>query len=173
MNQSEPLASLGNSDQAREMGTNQHPWPAWETRTNQNSTPNPSPEGDQSDPETPVFQIFRENTLYKQCNPELRAPPYSCRYRWEPQLELGNKNSLAFTSDISSLVVIGRFHDLGITGNAIQPSHTLSSPSPPAFSLSQHHGLFQWVSSSHQVAKVLESPLQHQFFQWIVRTDFL
>ena len=44
-------------------------------------------------------------------------------------------------------------------GNAIQPSHYLLSPSPPAFSLSQHQGLFQWVSSSHQVAKVLEFQL--------------
>ena len=42
------------------------------------------------------------------------------------------------------------------TGDAIQPSHPLSSPSPPAFNLSQNQGLFQWVSSSHQVAKVLE-----------------
>ena len=58
-------------------------------------------------------------------------------------------------------------------GDAIQPSHPLSSPSPPAFSLSQHQGLFQWVSSSHQVAKVLEFQLQHQSFQWIFRTDFL
>ena len=40
--------------------------------------------------------------------------------------------------------------------DAIQPSHPLLSPSPPTFNLSQHHGLFQWVSSSHQVAKVLE-----------------
>ena len=45
------------------------------------------------------------------------------------------------------------------------------SPSPPAISLSQHQGLFQWVSSSHQVTKV--SKLQHQSFQWIFRTDFL
>ena len=58
-------------------------------------------------------------------------------------------------------------------GDAIQPSHPLSSPSPPAFILSQYHGLFQWVSSSHQVAKVLEFQLQHQSFQWIFRTDFL
>ena len=58
-------------------------------------------------------------------------------------------------------------------GNAIQPSRPLSSPPPPAFSLSQHQGLFQWVSSSHQVAKVLELQLQHQFFQLIFRTDFL
>ena len=57
--------------------------------------------------------------------------------------------------------------------DAIQPSHPLSSPSPPAFSLSQHQGLFQWVSSSHQVAKVLEFQLQHLSFQWIFRTDFL
>ena len=57
--------------------------------------------------------------------------------------------------------------------DAIQPSHPPSSPSPPAFNLSQHQGLFQWISSSHQVAKVLEFQLQHQSFQWIFRTDFL
>ena len=51
--------------------------------------------------------------------------------------------------------------------DAIQPSHPLSSPSPPAFNLSQHWGLFQWVSSSHQLAKVLEFQLQLQSFQWI------
>jgi len=58
-------------------------------------------------------------------------------------------------------------------GDAIQPSHPLSSPSPPAFNLSQHQGLFKWVSSSHQVAKVLEFQLQHQSFQWTPRTDLL
>ena len=58
-------------------------------------------------------------------------------------------------------------------GDAIQPSHPLSSPSPPAFNLSQHQGLFKWVSSSHQVAKVLELQLQHQSFQWTPRTDLL
>ena len=58
-------------------------------------------------------------------------------------------------------------------GDAIQPSHPLSSPSPPAFDLSQHQDLFQWVSSSHQVAKVLEFQLQHQSFQWTPRTDLL
>ena len=57
--------------------------------------------------------------------------------------------------------------------DAIQPCHPLSSPSPPAFNLSQHQGLFQWVSSSHQVAKVLELQLQHQSFQRIFGTDFL
>ena len=50
--------------------------------------------------------------------------------------------------------------------DAIQPPHPLSSPSPPAFNLSQHQGLFKWISFSHQVAKVLEFQLQHQSFQW-------
>ena len=57
--------------------------------------------------------------------------------------------------------------------DAIQPYHPLLSPSAPAFNLSQHQDLFKWVSSSHQVAKVLEFQLQHQSFQWIFRTDFL
>ena len=58
-------------------------------------------------------------------------------------------------------------------GDAIQPAHPLSSPSPPAFNLFQHQGLFQWVSSSYQVAEVLAFQLQHQSFQWTLRTDFL
>ena len=57
-------------------------------------------------------------------------------------------------------------------GDAIQPSHPLSSPSPPTLNLSQRQGVFQWVSSSHQVARVLEFQLQHQSFQWIFRTEF-
>ena len=58
-------------------------------------------------------------------------------------------------------------------GDAIQPSHPLSSPSPPAPNPSQHQSLFQWVNSSHEVAKVLEFQLQHQSFQWTPRTDLL
>ena len=57
--------------------------------------------------------------------------------------------------------------------DAIQPAHPLSSPSPPAFNLPHHQSLFQWVSSSYQVAKVLEFQLQHQPFQRIFRTDLL
>ena len=57
--------------------------------------------------------------------------------------------------------------------DAIQPSHPLSSPSPPAFNLSQHQGLFKSVNSSHEMAKVLEFQLQHQSFQWTPRTDLL
>ena len=57
-------------------------------------------------------------------------------------------------------------------GDAIQTSHPLLSPSPTFFNLSQHQGLFQWVSSSHQASEVLEFQLQHQSFQWIFRVDF-
>ena len=57
-------------------------------------------------------------------------------------------------------------------GDAIQPSHPLSSPSPPALNL-QPQGLFQRVSSSHQEAKVLYLQLQHQSLQWIFRINFL
>ena len=58
-------------------------------------------------------------------------------------------------------------------GDVISPSHPLSSPFPPALNLSQCQGLFQWVNSSHQVAKVLEFQLQHQSLQWTLRTDLL
>ena len=57
-------------------------------------------------------------------------------------------------------------------GVAIQPPHLLLSPSP-TFNRSQNQGLFKWVSSFHQVAKVLQFQLHHQSFQWISRTDFL
>ena len=58
-------------------------------------------------------------------------------------------------------------------GNAIKPSHPLSSASPPAPNPSQHQGLYQWVNSSHEVAKVLQFQLQHQSFQWTPKTDLL
>ena len=57
-------------------------------------------------------------------------------------------------------------------GDTIQPSHPLLSPSP-AFNLSQHQDLFQWVNSLHQVTKVLGPQPQHQSLQWIFRADFL
>ena len=55
-------------------------------------------------------------------------------------------------------------------GDAIQPSHPLLSPSPPAFNHSQNQGLVKWVSSLYQVAKLSELQLQHQYFQWIFRS---
>ena len=63
-------------------------------------------------------------------------------------------------------------HDHWVS-DAIQPSHPLSSLSPPAPNPSQHQGLFKWVSTLHQVAQVLEFQLQHQSSQWIFRADFL
>ena len=60
-----------------------------------------------------------------------------------------------------------------LVDDIIQPSHPLSSPTPPALNLYQHQGLFKWVSSSYQMAKVLEFQLQHQSFQWTLRTDLL
>ena len=58
-------------------------------------------------------------------------------------------------------------------GDAIQLSHLLLLPFPPAFNLSHDQGLFQWITSLHQVAKVLELQLQLQSFQWIFRVDFI
>ena len=57
--------------------------------------------------------------------------------------------------------------------DAIQPSHPLLSPSPPAPNPSQHQSLFQWVNSSHEVAEIREFQLQHQSLQWTSRTDLL
>ena len=76
--------------------------------------------------------------------------------------------SLSFTISWSLLKLISI--KLVMPSNNFIPCHR---PSLPAFNLSQHQGLFQWVSSSHQVAKVLALQLQHQSFQWIFRTDFL
>ena len=58
-----------------------------------------------------------------------------------------------------------------LVSDAIQPSHPLSSPSPPAPSPSQHQSLFQWVNSSQEVTKVLEFQLQHYSFQRNPRAD--
>ena len=76
--------------------------------------------------------------------------------------------SLSFTISRSLL----RLMSIESVMPSIQPSHPLSSPSPPAFSLSQHQSLFQWVSSLYPVAKVLKLQLQHQSFQWMFRVHF-
>ena len=79
-----------------------------------------------------------------------------------PQWTAAHQTSLSFT--ISQSFAQPHVHWVS---NAIQPSHLLLSPSPLALNLFQHLGLSKWVSSSHQVAKVLEFQLQHQSFQWI------
>ena len=72
---------------------------------------------------------------------------------------------------LQHLLQFTQIHILHLVIDAIQPSHPLSSPSP-APNLAQHQGLFQWVSSPHQVAKLLELQLQYQSFQWIFTVDF-
>ena len=67
---------------------------------------------------------------------------------------------------------LAQTHVHGVS-DGMQPSYPLSSPSPPTFNLSQHQGLFQWVSSLHQEAKVLGLQLQNQSFQQMFRTNFL
>ena len=73
---------------------------------------------------------------------------------------------------LHSLLEFAQIH-VHWVGDANQPSHPLSPSSPPTLNLSQHQSLFQWVGSSHQMAKVLELQLQHQSFQRILRVDFL
>ena len=91
----------------------------------------------------------------------------SCLTLWDPM-----DYSTRVSSLLHHLPGLAQTHVHWVS-DAIQPSHPLSSPSPPAFSLSQHQGLFQWVGSSHQVQIVLELQLQHQSFQRIFRVDFL
>ena len=75
--------------------------------------------------------------------------------------------SPSITNSWSSLKLIRQ------VGDAIQPSHSLLSPSPPAPNPSQHQGLSQWVNSSHEVAKVLEFQPHHQSFQRTPKADLL
>ena len=138
--------------------------------------------------------------LIKVCTVKVMAFPSSHKWLWELDCKEGGtpKNGCLQTVQFSSVQSLShvwlfatpqtaaRQPSLSITnsrsllkthvhwiGDVIQPSHPLSFPSPPVFNLSQHQGLFKWVSSSHQVAKILEFQLQHQSFQWIVMTDFL
>ena len=91
----------------------------------------------------------------------------SCPTLWDPMD--------CSTTGFSVLHYFPEFAQIHVhwVGDAIQPSHPLSSPFSFAFNLSQHQGLFQRVGLSHQVAKVLELQLQHQSFQWIFRVDSL
>ena len=105
----------------------------------QNCTTNPLPPGLNNDQFSSIQLLSRVRLFV---TPWTRAHQAS--------LSITNSQSLLKPMSIESV------------GDAIQPSHPLSSPSPPALNLSQHQGLFKWVSSSHQVAKVLEFQLQHQ-----------
>ena len=104
--------------------------------------------------------------IFFQCSWKVSSVAQSCPTLWDPM----NHSTPGFPVH-HQLPESIQTH-VHWVGDAIQPSHPLSAPSP-IFNLSQHQGLFKWVSSSHQVAKVLELQLQHQSFQWTSRTDFL
>ena len=110
-----------------------------------------------------TFSSYREELSSKLCC----SVAQSCPTLYNP---MGCSSSGFLV--LHHLPELAQTHALWV-GNTIQPSHPLSSSAPPALNLSQHQGLFQWASSSHQVAKVLELQLQHEPFQWIFRVDFL
>ena len=106
----------------------------------------------QKDTRTAKFSSVQFSSLAQLC--QLLATPRTAA--WQTSLSITNSRSLL---KFMSIVLV-------------MPSEHLilmSSPSPPAFNISQHRGLFQWVSSSHYVAKVLEFQLWHQSSQWIIR----
>ena len=123
-------------------------------------------------PGKPCFFLI----IYPQFFPLLSLPP------WPPQVcslcffvvvQLLSCVPMNFrTPGFQVLHYLPEFAHVLWVRDAIQPSHPLSPPFP-ALNLFEQQGLFQWVSSLHQVAKVLEFQLQHQSFQWIFRVDFL
>ena len=113
--------------------------------------------------------------------PEWVAISFSNAWKWKVKVKLLSRVRLPLTpwtaAHQASLSINNSRSLLKLmsiwVGDAIQPSHPLLSPSPPALNLSKPQSLFKWVSSLHQVAKVLEFQLLHQSFQWIFRIDFL
>ena len=90
--------------------------------------------------------------------------PVMSDFLWSSELQYARLPCPSPTPGVAQTHVHGE-------ADAIRPSHPLSPPSSPVFNLSQHQSIFQWVSSSHQVAIVLEFQLQHQSFQWTPRND--
>ena len=107
------------------------------------------------------------HTLHKPGSVQFSSVAQSCPTLWDPMNRSTPGLPVHYQLPESTQTHVHR------VGDAIQPSRPLSSPAPPALNLSQHQGLFTWVSSSHQVAKVLEFQLQHQFFQWTPRTSLV
>ena len=103
--------------------------------------------------------------------PKLFHLPQGERGWWFVAVQLLSHVQLCHPMDFSTpgstvLLEFAQIHVYWVSDD-IQPSHLLSPSSPPAFNLSQPQGLFLWVNSLHQVAKILE--LQHQSFQWIFK----
>ena len=110
-------------------------------------------------------KMWGHTRIHKYCCCYCCLVAKSCLTLWDPM-----NCSMPGFPGLHHLLKFAQIHVHWVS-DAIQPSRPLLSPSSPAFYLSQHQGLFQWVDSSYRVAKVLV--LQHQSFQWIFRVDFL
>ena len=108
---------------------------------------------------TDLIWTWAQTREYSHCSVQFSLVAQSC-----PTLCYPMNHSTPGLPVHHQLLELAQTH-VHCVGDAIQPSHPLSSPSPPAFNLSQHQGHFKWVSSLHQVAKLLEFQLQHQSFQ--------
>ena len=115
----------------------------------------------------PVTTLQWESSNHRFSSVQFSSVAQSCPTLCDP-MNCNHQASLSITNSQSTPK-----NHVHWVSDAIQSSPPLLSPSPSALNLSQHQGLFQWVSSSHQVAKVLEFQLQHQSFQWTARTDLL
>ena len=130
---------------------------------------------DGSPPVSPIPGILQARTL------DWVAISFSNAWKWKVKVKsLSSVRLLAtpWTASMPGFSVLHHLSELAQTHvhwvtDSIQPSRPQLSHSPPAFNLSQHQGIFQWVSSLHQAAKVLQLQLLHQSFQWIFRIDFL
>jgi len=125
-----------------------------------------------SSPSPPAFNLSQHQSLFKWIKQSLKSVQSSSVDQSCPTLCDPIDCSTPGFSVYHQLLELAQTHVHWVS-DAIQASLPLSSPSLPVFNLSQHQGLFKWVNSSHQVAKVSEFQLQHQSFQWIFRTDFL
>ena len=114
-----------------------------------------------------IFKSFLDQLLSLIPPVQLSSVSQLCLTLWDPM-----NCSMPGLPVHHQLPESAQTHVCWVSG-AIQPSHPPLSPSPLAFNLSEHQGLFKWVSSLHQVAKALEFQLQHQSFRWIFRVDFL
>ena len=113
-----------------------------------------------------IWRLLR-GRLRKEDSDQIRSVAYSCLTLCDPMN--------CSTPGLPAHHQLPEFTETHVhqVSDAIQPSHPLLSSSPLAPNPSQRQSLFQWVNSSHEVAKVLELQLQHQSFQWISRTDDL
>ena len=118
-------------------------------------------------PKCPVYSVILAVTLPAKCYYQFRSAAQSCPTPCDPINRSTPGLPVHHQLPESTQTHVHRVSD------AIQPSYPLSSPSPPAPNPSQHQGLFQWVNSLHEVAKVLEFQVQHQSFQWTPRADLL